>query len=118
MSNDVVRVETFTSETQAYHAQALLKEADINATIAEPDDGAFGFSLDVVDHFDLIVNVSDLESAKKILEEMEEMEDGELAPAWTCKCGEQVDEGFAVCWSCGAVHPGEGSSQDNEGTNP
>jgi len=27
-----------------------------------------------------------------------------LISEWTCNCGETVDEGFAVCWSCGADH--------------
>lgn len=27
-------------------------------------------------------------------------------PEWFCTCGETVDEGFAICWSCGAQWPG------------
>lgn len=102
MSDDLVSAGIFTSETQAYHAQAALKEAGINARISEPDDGAFGISMDVAEQIDLIVVASDFEAARKILDELEEAEQGELAPAWTCQCGEEVDEGFAVCWSCGS----------------
>lgn len=110
MTNDIVSAGIYLSESAAYHAKAALEEQGISAQLADSDEGTFGFSLDAADQFNLIVNREDYEAAKKILADLEEMEDGELAPAWTCQCGEDVDEGFAVCWSCNAEYPGTSQS--------
>ena len=32
-------------------------------------------------------------------------------PAWTCRCGEEIDEGFGVCWQCGTTY--ESGPEDN-----
>ncbi len=112
--SDIVSVGIFLSESQANHAKAALKESGITAQLADSDEGTFGFSIDASDQINLIVNREDYENAKKILAELEEMEEGEPAPAWTCSCGEQVDEGFAVCWSCEAQSPGTSSAVSEE----
>ena len=31
-------------------------------------------------------------------------------PAWNCRCGEEVPEGFDSCWNCGADLPEPGSA--------
>lgn len=111
--SDIISVGIYLSESQAYHAKAALKEAGIAAHIADSDEGAFGFSLDASEQINLVVNRDDYESAKRILEELEEIEEGEPAPAWTCACGEEVDEGFAVCWSCNAEYPGDSSAAES-----
>ena len=53
----------------------------------------------------------DFEAAKqlidKMLEDVEEEEQEEV-PAWVCDCGEEVDEGFFVCWACGAEYQSSG----------
>lgn len=110
MSNDIVSVGIYLSESEAYHAKAVLEEKGITAQLADSDEGTFGFSMDAADQINLIVNSADYEAAKKILDELEELEEGELAPAWVCECGEEVDEGFAVCWSCNAEYPGTSNS--------
>lgn len=107
--NDIVSVGTYLSESAAYHAKAALEAQGIPAHLAESDEGTFGISLDVAEQINLIVSRENYDAAKKILSELEEIEEGELAPAWTCKCGEEVDEGFAVCWSCNAEYPGTSS---------
>jgi hypothetical protein len=112
--SDIISVGIYLSESQAYHAKAALEEAGITAQLADSDDGAFGFSMDASEQINLIVNRTDYEAAKKILSELEALEEGELAPAWTCNCGEDVDEGFAVCWSCGAEYAGTQSNSQKE----
>ncbi len=107
MSEDLVKVEIYDSEFQAEHAKTVLEDKGIKAFVEEPDAGTFGFGLDVVDEFAIIVHRDNFESAKAILDELEEIEEGEPIPAWTCKCGEEVDEGFGVCWSCGAEYAGD-----------
>ncbi len=102
----LVRLGLFPGEIQALHAQALLKEANIKASLVDPEGGGFGLGLDVDEQFELIVNQKDFEAAKKLIEEMEAAEEGEPVPAWTCACGEEVDEGFGICWSCGAEYQG------------
>ena len=102
----LVRLDSFGSEILALRAQALLESEGIKASLVEPEGGGFGLGLDAVDEFEMIVNQKDLEAAKKIIAEMEAVEEGEPVPAWTCACGEDVDEGFGVCWSCGAEFPG------------
>ena len=102
----LVRLGSFGSEIQALQAEALLKSEGINASIVEPEGGGFGLGLDAVDEFEMIVNQKDFDAAKKILAEMEAVEEGEPVPAWTCACGEDVDEGFGICWSCGGEYPG------------
>lgn len=104
---ELVLLDSFSSEIQALHAQALLEAEGIKASLVEPEGGGFGLGLDMADEFEMIVNQNDLEAAKKIIAEMEAAEEGEPVPAWTCSCGEDVDEGFGVCWSCGGEYPGE-----------
>ena len=114
--SDIVSVGIYLSESEAYHAKAALEDAGITAQLADPDDGAFGFSMDASEQINLIVNRSDYEAAKKVLSELEAMEEGEPAPAWTCACGEDVDEGFAVCWSCGAEYSAGANETSQEET--
>lgn len=104
----LVRLGSFGSEILALRAQALLESEGIKASLVDPEGGGgFGLGLDAVEEFEMIVNQKDLEAAKKIIAEMEAVEEGEPVPAWTCACGEDVDEGFGICWSCGAEYSGE-----------
>ena len=100
---DLLRVAGFPSEPEAQIAQAMLAEHGINASI-DNGESALGFDLVDMDEIDLIVMRQDFERATVLIEEMEALqdEDQEPVPAWTCQCGEEVDEGFFVCWSCGA----------------
>ena len=104
--DELVRVAIFDSELKADRAKALLESKGITATVMDPDSGTFGFGLDAVDEFFLIISKNDLDAAEKILAEMDAIEDGVPVQAWTCKCGEEVDEGFGACWSCGGAYEG------------
>jgi hypothetical protein len=100
---DLLSVAGFPSEPEAQIAQAMLAEHGINASI-DNGESALGFDLVDMDEIDLIVMRQDFDRAKVLIEEMEALqnEEQEPVPAWTCQCGEEVDEGFFVCWSCGA----------------
>ena len=100
---DLLRVAGFPSEPEAQIAQAMLAEHGINASI-DNGESALGFDLVDMDEIDLIVMRRDFDRAKELIGEMQAVAGEEDAPipAWTCNCGEEVDEGFFVCWSCGA----------------
>lgn len=107
---EFVRAGLFESEMAALHAKAVLEDNNIRATIPPPDSGAFGVSLEGEEEIELIVERKDLAAAQALIAEIE-TPDADPVPEWTCKCGEQVDEGFAVCWSCNAEYPGANGSK-------
>jgi len=55
---------------------------------------------------ELFVLRSDHAEAKLIMEQVPAAAEV-LIPEWVCDCGETVDAGFSVCWSCGNPHPDE-----------
>lgn len=101
--DDLVRVADFESETQAQLAQSILKENGINSSMNGADTSAFGMNIDGPEGVELIVRRGDHDRAKELLDNLEAEEFDEI-PAWTCGCGESVDEGFGMCWSCGAEY--------------
>jgi len=88
---------------QALLFKAVLEEQGIDVMVQGLEHSALGDAFDGADLVELFVQVSDAERAKQILDEIL-AEDGEPVPAWTCECGENVDEGFFVCWSCQAEY--------------
>ncbi|MEM9940237.1 MAG: hypothetical protein AAF939_01530 [Planctomycetota bacterium] len=113
-SDDLVRFAVAATEVDADQLKGILAEYDIQLMTMNSESSAFGVSLEGEDSIELFVNKEDLEKAKAVVEQLMDTEE-ELAPAWTCHCGEEVDEGFGVCWACGAsyddVHTG-GQSDD------
>ena len=101
--NNLVRVATFESEGEAQMAQTVLQDNNINSSLNGGDTSAFGLNIDGPDGLEVIVQQVDHDRAKQLLDEMEAQEFEEI-PAWNCKCGEGVDEGFGMCWSCGAAY--------------
>lgn len=58
----------------------------------------------------VLVPQSELTRAKEVLEAMLNEAGVEYSAPWICgACGEEVDAGFEVCWSCGGER-GENSS--------
>ena len=100
---DLLRVAEFDDSTQARYAVAALTENGIEAKLHGEEASALGMDLDGPDAIEIIVKRKDYEAAKAILEELSSI-DSDPIPAWTCECGEEVDEGFAVCWSCQAEY--------------
>ena len=100
--DDLVAVGKFNNEITAQDAITLLAENDI---VAQMDDGGGVFDLGIgeLPAIRLIVTHSNLEKAKALLAELQVAQE-ETCPAWTCSCGEEVDEGFFACWSCGSAY--------------
>ncbi len=96
---DLVAVGEFDNEIAAQAAISLLSENNI---VAQMDDegGAFDLGIGELGAIRLIVVRSNLERAKALLADLQ-VAQAETCPAWTCRCGEEVDEGFFACWSCG-----------------
>ena len=84
--------------------QAALQDNGIEAKLSGNEASALGFALDGPDAIEIIVKASDFDKAKSIIEELDASEPEDI-PAWTCVCGEEVDAGFGICWSCGAEYP-------------
>lgn len=99
--SEFVRVAIFSSETESLTAKTVLEENQIETKISGQEPSALGISLDGDDEIELFVRQTDFARAKELIESIEE-EDAEPLPAWKCACGADVDEGFFVCWSCGA----------------
>ena len=104
--DDLVRAGSFPNDVEAQLAISVLAESDIRAQIYD-NVGSFdlGFGGDDA-AVELIVRRADLEQAQQIIDSLESS-DADTCPAWKCKCGEEVDEGFFACWSCGESYPGE-----------
>ena len=100
--DDLLRVALYESEAEAQLAQAALKEQGIDAKLTGNEASALGLSLEGADDIEVIVRRDEYDRAEAILKELATVEPDHI-PAWTCKqCGEEVDEGFAICWNCGA----------------
>ena len=103
--NEFVRVAFFDSETEATLAKAILDEHNIHSTLSGLEPSALELSLDGDDTIELFVLQEDFEAAKKWLADIAAADEEESnVPAWTCACGEEVDEGFWVCWNCGSEY--------------
>jgi hypothetical protein len=100
--DDLVAVGEFSNDIEAQQAINLLAENGIVAQMND-DGGAFDLGIGELPAVEVIVASSNYEKAKTLLADLE-AEQGETCPAWTCQCGEEVDEGFFACWSCGAEY--------------
>lgn len=102
--SEIVRLTIVETEVDANYIKNALGEQGIQVMMSGSEASAFGVSLDGADDVELFVKAEDLEKGKALVEELLNDEDEELVPAWTCQCGEEVDEGFGICWSCGAEY--------------
>ena len=89
------------SEHQARIIESELAEDGIKAYITGLEASALGEAIDGPDAIRIFVQAKQLDAAQALLAELN-ADDPEPVPAWTCQCGEEVDEGFYVCWSCQA----------------
>ena len=104
--SDMVRLTAVESDVDANYIKNALAEENIQVVLAGHEASALGMGLDGPDQIELFVKKDELDKATKFVEELMD-DDAEPIPAWTCKCGEEVDEGFGICWSCGAEFEGE-----------
>ena len=83
------------AKEQALLFKAVLEQEGMDVMIKGLESSALGEAIDGADVIELFVKVTDVEQAKRVVDEIL-AEDGEPIPAWTCECGESVDEGFFV----------------------
>ncbi len=102
-AEDLLRVAEFNDPSQARFAIAALVEKGIDAKLHGEEHSALGLDLDGPDAIEIIVQRKDYDAAKAILDELSATE-ADPIPGWTCECGAEVDEGFAVCWQCQAEY--------------
>jgi hypothetical protein len=88
---------------QATLLKAVLEQEGIKTMLEGMEASALGDALDGTDSVHVFVPAVHIENAKKILDQILAAGE-ETIPAWTCDCGEEVDEGFFVCWSCQAEY--------------
>ena len=102
--DDLVLLSTFSSPLPAHSLRILLEACGVQAVVTGEETNAI-FGGPVMSELELagvqiFVRRNDLKDAKKIMLEVPAAAET-LLPAWDCRCGAQVDEGFSICWSCG-----------------
>ena len=100
---NLVKVFECEAEHEARLLESALQEAGINAIITGLEASALGVALDGPDVIQIMVDRPHAEAALALTEEFT-VEEDEPVPAWTCQCGEEVDAGFFICWSCQAEY--------------
>lgn len=102
---NLVRLATFEYEYEAMLLKNALNDNGVPAWVTGGDGvNTFGAGLTAAGlvGVDIRIRQIDVENAQAIMQGLEDAADSHTVPAWTCSCGEDVDEGFAVCWSCGS----------------
>ena len=102
-SNRLVSVAEFRNALQAHSARILLEANGIPAVVMGDAISEMG-----LDPICVYVHREDVELAQRVIQEVPAAAEV-LIPEWICKCGEQVDAGFHICWSCN--EPIESSSE-------
>ena len=103
---DLSKLGEPSSQQEAQLWNAVLSEAGIQAMVTGLEMSALGEALDGADVIEVFVPTAHLEKARHLMDRLlAEAEDP--IPAWTCECGEEVDAGFFVCWSCEAEYTGD-----------
>lgn len=103
--DDLVAAGEFGNDIEAQQAINLLAEHGIVAQMND-EGGSFDLGIGELPAVEIIVANSNLEKAKALLAELDDAQ-SETCPAWTCQCGEDVDEGFFACWACGGEYVAE-----------
>lgn len=98
---ELIKIAEAGTETDALQLKAALEAVGVRAMISGLEASALGASLEGMDVIEIFVKPSQIDLASDVLDQLEAESEDEI-PEWTCVCGEQVDAGFAICWSCGA----------------
>lgn len=103
--DDLVRLKVFDNPASAHSLRILLEASGIQAMVTGEETnatfGGIGLGDAGVVGVQVMVRRADLEDAKLVMLEVPAASEI-LVSAWNCSCGEEVDEGFFVCWSCGS----------------
>lgn len=95
----LVPVAEFNNSIQAHSIRIMLEANGIPAFVVGDAIQEIGF-----EPVQVMVSQRNLELARCVIEEVPAASEI-LIPEWRCDCGEQVDSGFNLCWSCGREHP-------------
>ena len=108
----LVTLATFDNPYDAHLLRNELENNGIDATVAnEASTSIFGATIVGPSRafwIEVLVKESDAKAALLIKEQLLESSSSDKSdiPEWKCICGETVDAGFAVCWSCEAEYRG------------
>ena len=94
----LVRVAKFNSSIEAHSTRILLEANGIPAFVVGDAIQEIGF-----EPIQVMVSKKNLDLAQRVINEVPAASEI-LIPEWVCICGEQVDSGFNLCWSCGQAH--------------
>ena len=97
-----VKLAQFDNAMPAHSMRILLEANGIDARV----HGDFAVEIGATIAVTLVVRESDLAIAKRVIAEVPAASEV-LVPEWICDCGETVDQGFQICWSCGRGCPEE-----------
>lgn len=103
--DDLVTLARFTSSAAAHSLRILIEAHGIRVSVTNEEStsmmGTSIFGKHSPVGIEVCVFRCDLEDAQKIMQEVPAAAEI-LIPQWNCdECGETVDSGFSVCWSCG-----------------
>jgi hypothetical protein len=113
----IVAVAMFQSHQEASMAQAALAAEAIDSELAgSVTADTLAYYGTATGGVRLLVREPDAARAGRILESIAQQRNAESPlPEWRCPaCGEQVDGGFDLCWSCGQTKPGLAVDADLE----
>lgn len=98
---DRVVVGNYASEVEAGIDRNRLQSVGIESVIVKDDCGGMRPHLQYTLGVKLEVRQEEEEKAREVLGAADES----VTPAWTCACGETIEEGYDACWKCGAARP-------------
>ena len=93
-----VKLAVFDIAMPAHSMRILLEANGIDAQVL----GDFVVEITGAQAVSVVVRETDLAIAKRVIAEVPAASEI-MVPEWTCDCGETVDRGFQVCWSCGQL---------------
>ncbi|MEM7453282.1 MAG: DUF2007 domain-containing protein [Planctomycetota bacterium] len=100
---ELIRIASLTTATEAHILRMTLNHAGIPAQVTgEQSSNTLGGGALIP--AEVHVRKIDETNARVIVDEYLKKPQKILEP-WTCSCGEDIDEGFGSCWSCGRDHP-------------
>ncbi len=109
MTGKLIVLSTFNNSADAHLFKNELENNGIKASVNnESSTAIFGATIagpSSAFWIEVLVMETDVEQAmevKNAWNQEAETLDTEVVPEWVCQCGETVDEGFAICWNCGA----------------
>ena len=103
-AEDLVTIAKYGNPQEASLLKAVLEDQGIRCyLIGSQSSDMLSIVGTAVGGVQLQVTEHDAEHALSLLRELEDSKESRAHHAWVCsQCGEQVDGGFEICWSCGA----------------